>query len=110
MGSAQVVGDADFKAEVLESDIPVIVDFFADWCGPCKRMAPVMEELVDEYEGKAKVVKLDVAASSATSTEYRIMSIPTIMIFKGGEIADQTVGAMGKEQLKAKIDAVLGVE
>jgi len=110
VGKVQVVNDADFKTEVLESELPVIVDMFADWCGPCVRMTPIMEELADEYEGTAKVVKVDVTESSGTATEYRIMSIPTTMIFKGGEIVDQTVGAMGKDQLKAWIDAALGAE
>ena len=110
MGSVPVVRDADFKTEVLESEPLVIVDFFADWCGPCVRMAPILEELAGEYEGTAKVVKVDVTESNDTATEYRIMSIPTIIIFKGGQIVDQIVGAMGKEQLKGKIDAALGTE
>ncbi len=95
--------DANFKDEVINSDLPVLVDFYADWCGPCKMIAPIVEQLAGELEGKVKIGKLDVDASGVTAQQYRVMSIPTLLIFKGGEVVDTIVGAVPKNQLEAKL-------
>lgn len=97
----------NFDAEVLKSDIPVVVDFFATWCGPCKMMAPVIEALAEEYDGKVKVGKLDVDENTDVAGRYGVMSIPTIILFKNGEIVTKTVGAQSKNSLKSAIDAML---
>ena len=110
MGAAVIVNDATFKEQVLKSELPVMVDFFADWCGPCVRMAPVVEEAANDYQGKVKICKLNVSESNTTATEYSIMSIPTFMFFKNGQVVDQTVGAMSKDQLRARLDALLAGE
>jgi thioredoxin 1 len=101
------VTDANFESEVLQSDVPVLVDFYADWCGPCKMIAPSVEQLSAEYEGKAKVFKLDVDSNGVTAQTYRVMSIPTILVFKGGKVVDTIVGAVPKATLAAKIEAHL---
>jgi thioredoxin 1 len=97
--------DANFKTEVLDSATPVLVDFWATWCGPCRMVAPVVEELAKEYAGKMKVGKVDVDENSRVASEYGVMSIPTIMIFKSGKVMEQVVGALSKGQLKAVIDS-----
>jgi thioredoxin 1 len=97
--------DANFQKEALESDIPVLVDFYADWCGPCKMMAPVVAELADEYAGKVKIGKLNVDEQSETASKYRVMSIPTMMIFKNGTAVDTVVGAVPKKVLQDKLDS-----
>jgi len=99
--------DSNFKEEVIESDVPVLVDFYADWCAPCKMIAPSIVALADEYAGKAKVGKLDVDANGVTAQTYRVMSIPTLLIFKGGKVVDTIVGAVPKNQLEAKLKAAL---
>ena len=99
--------DDNFEREVLESTAPVLVDFWAAWCGPCKMIAPIVEELSGEYEGKAKVCKLDVDSAQKTATEFGIRSIPTLLIFKEGKVADQVIGAVPKQQITEKLDAVL---
>lgn len=101
------VSDKNFKEEVLLSKLPVLVDFFAVWCGPCKAIAPVVEELAKEYDGKFKICKLDVDEGQATASSYGIMSVPTLMIFKNGSVVEQVVGALSKQQLKQKIEANL---
>ena len=99
MAKTQDVNDAEFGAEVIDSDIPVLVDFWAEWCCPCKMIAPVVEELAGEYEGKAKFVKLNVDFNPETSAKYGVRSIPTLLIFKGGEVASMKVGALPKSKL-----------
>jgi thioredoxin 1 len=99
--------DDNFDAEVTNSDIPVLVDFFAEWCGPCKQLAPIVEELAVEYEGKVKIGKVDVDASNATAAKFQVMSIPTLVFMKGGEMVDKATGFMSKEALKEKLDAML---
>lgn len=98
------LSDDNFKKEVLESSLPVLVDFWAAWCGPCKMIAPILEELAEEYANKIKVCKLDVDANSQAATRYGIMSIPTLIFFKHGKVMDQAVGALNKVELKRKIE------
>ena len=93
----------NFQSEVLNSDIPVIVDFWAVWCGPCKMIAPVIEELADELDGKIKVGKVNVDNDSALAINYGVVSIPTIILFKNGEVVKTVVGYMTKEQLKNEL-------
>ena len=97
------VTDSNFQNEVLKSDTPVLLDFWAEWCGPCKMIAPVVEELAKEYDGKLKVGKVDVDANQQTSMQYGVRSIPTLLIFKGGKVVDQLIGAVPKRMLAEKI-------
>ena len=99
--------DENFQAEVIESDIPVLVDIYADWCGPCKMMAPLVEQLADEYEGRIKIGKLNGEEQADTAAAYDVMSVPTFLFFKGGEVVDTATGGMTKEQLVKKLDALL---
>lgn len=101
------VTDATFQQDVLQSKIPVFVDFWAPWCGPCKIVSPVVEELGKEYEGKVKVVKLNVDENPDTAGMYSVMSIPTLMLFKNGQPVKSMVGAQSKENLKRGIEEVL---
>lgn len=89
--------DGDFEEKVIKADRVVLVDFYADWCGPCKMAAPVIEELADEYEGKVVVAKLDVDANQASAVKYGVMSIPTVIVFKGGKEVERQVGFGGKD-------------
>lgn len=101
------VNDANFDEVVLQSDKPVLVDFWAEWCGPCRMIAPVVQELSQEYEGKVVVAKVDVDSNPGTAMKFGIRNIPTILFFKGGEIVDKHVGAAPKSTLAAKLDALL---
>lgn len=96
--------DANFKKEALEADKPVLVDFYADWCGPCKIMAPIIEELATEYDGAVKIGKLNVDDNPDIARQYRVMSIPTMIIYKNGEAVDTIVGVAAKKALKEKLD------
>ena len=101
------ITDANFKSEVLESQIPVLIDFWATWCGPCKAIAPIIHELAEEYNGKIKVGKLDVDSSPETATLYGIRSIPTLLIINNGTVIDQVVGLVKKNVLTEKLDGLL---
>lgn len=103
----QSITDADFDSEVLKSPLPVLVDFYAPWCGPCKIMHPVMEELAKDYEGKVKIVKMNVDEQSQTAGMFNVMSIPTFVMFKDGQPVKEFRGAQPKENVKQIIDAVL---
>ncbi len=107
MSKALELTDDSFENEVLnaESGKPVLVDFWAEWCGPCKMVGPVVEELAGEFEGKAKVGKVDVDSNPEISTKYGIRSIPSLLIFKDGEVVDQIVGAVPKSKLKKQLEA-----
>jgi len=101
------VTDASFDTEVIKSDTPVLVDFWAPWCGPCRMVAPIVDELSDEYDGKVKFVKLNTDDNVKTAAQYQIRSIPTLLVFKGGEPVGQIIGFRPKSDLKKKLDTVL---
>lgn len=96
--------EGTFEQAVLQSDVPVLVDFWAAWCGPCKAIAPVLDELSSEYEGKARIVKIDVDSNPNLATQYGIRSIPSLFVFKNGEKVDNVVGAQPKSQLSALLN------
>ncbi len=100
------ITDENFEKEVLNSDIPVLIDFWAAWCGPCRMIAPLVEELAGEYEGKVKIGKLDVDNNQQTAIKYGVRSIPTLLVFKDGEVKDTIIGAVPKSQISQKLDAV----
>ncbi len=95
--------DATFEKDVLKNDKPVLVDFTATWCGPCRMIAPIIEELASEYQGQATIGKLDVDENPETSMNFGIRSVPTLLIFKGGQVVDQIIGAVGKDRILAKL-------
>ena len=102
-----LVTDGDFDASVLKSDVPVLVDFWAAWCGPCQAIGPTVEELAEEYAGKVKVAKMNVDENPQTPGKYGIRAIPTLIVFKGGQVAEQITGAVGKAQIQKALDKVL---
>ncbi len=101
------VNDIDFEEQVLKSDTPMLVDFWADWCAPCRMVAPIVEELANEYDGRVTFAKVDVDANAETSLKYGIRSIPTLLVFKGGKPVDQIVGAVPKAVLKKHLEGAL---
>ncbi|HMK34364.1 MAG TPA: thioredoxin [Desulfomonilaceae bacterium] len=98
------VTDSDFEQQILQSDVPALVDFWAAWCGPCRTVGPVVEELAGEYAGKIKVAKLNVDDNKETPSKYGVRGIPTLMLFKNGQVVDQIVGAVPKSRIKELLD------
>ncbi|WP_299489011.1 thioredoxin [Acaryochloris sp. IP29b_bin.137] len=107
MSSPAQVTDATFKEEVIESDVPVLVDFWAPWCGPCRMVAPVVDEISEQYKGQVKVVKINTDENPNVASQYGIRSIPTLMVFKGGQRVDMVVGAVPKTTLASTLDKYL---
>jgi thioredoxin 1 len=107
MAELPEVTDGNFETEVLQSDQPVLIDFWAPWCGPCRMVAPIVEELAKDFGGKVKIMKLNVDSNPATAAKYGIFSIPTILIFKGGQVATQIVGAMPKKHYVDKLNEMI---
>ena len=101
------LSEGNFKKEVLNPEVPTLVDFYTTWCGPCKIIAPVIEEIAKEYDGKLKVAKLNIEEAGSIATQYSIMSVPTLFIFNKGEVVEQIVGVVSKRDLKKKIGAVI---
>jgi thioredoxin 1 len=101
------ITDASFENDVLKSDKPVLIDFTATWCGPCRMIAPIIEELATEYQGKAVIGKVDVDENPEISMNFGIRSVPTLLFFKGGQVVDQIIGAVGKEKITTKLQAQL---
>ena len=99
--------EADFQTEVLESEVPVLVDFYADWCGPCKMMSPVLDQISNELEGQIKIGKVNVDEDPNLAGAYKVMSIPNFVLFKNGQVVDQVIGAVPKDQMMGKIKAQL---
>jgi len=108
MSKAAAITAADFDKEVLQSDVPVLVDFWAVWCGPCRMVAPHVDAVAEEFAGKAKVFKVDTDAEGEIASRYGIMSIPTLLFFKGGKVADQIVGAVPKSEIVSRLNRLIG--
>lgn len=106
-GNIVQISDASFEQDVLKATGPVLVDFWAEWCGPCKMIAPVLEELANEYDGKITIAKLNIDSNIETAPKYGVRGIPTLMIFKNGEVAGTKVGALSRTQLASFIDSVI---
>jgi thioredoxin 1 len=107
MSALTEIGEEAFKTDVLGSPQPVLVDFSATWCGPCKALAPTLDQLAAEYQGRVRMFKVDVDNSTGLASEYGVMSVPTLLFFNKGEIADQTIGAVPKESIKRTLDKLL---
>ena len=107
MAKPLAVTEATFDQEVIKADLPVLVDFWAEWCGPCRLVAPIVEELAGEYVGRVKVAKVDVDDNQHLAMRYNIMSIPTLGVFKGGELIERIVGYMPKQELKRRLEGAL---
>jgi thioredoxin 1 len=107
MSKPFAITDDTFEQEVVKSDKPVLVDFWATWCGPCKMIAPILEEVATEYDGKLKVAKIDVDSNAKIASQFGIMSIPTLLFFKNGQVVDQVIGAIPKAQLINRISKIL---
>lgn len=107
MSKAAAVTTADFEKEVLQSDVPVLVDFWAVWCGPCRMIAPHVDAVAEEFAGKAKVFKVDTDAEQKIATDYNVMSIPTLIFFKDGKVADQLIGAVPKSEIANRLNKLV---
>lgn len=107
MGANLAISASEFDEKVIKSELPVLVDFWAEWCGPCKAIGPSVEQIATEYDGKATVFKVDVDANGDLATQYDVMSIPALLVFKGGKVVDRMVGALPKAQIAALIDRSL---
>ena len=107
MSTVREANDSNFDSEVIQSDDPVLVDFSATWCGPCKKLEPIVEELAGDYDGRGKVVRVDVDKAPATAAKFGVMSVPTVLLFQGGTVKDQVIGLVPKRVLADKVDKVL---
>lgn len=105
--AAVVVTDKNFDVEIIKSELPVLVDFWAAWCGPCKMIGPIIDEISAESQGKLKVAKINVDEAQDLASKFNVMSIPTLLLFKGGKVVEQLVGAMSKDQILSKVNAKL---
>ena len=107
MSNAIEVNESNFEQEVLKASTPVLVDFWATWCGPCQALAPTLDEIADDYQGKIKVVKIDIDQNPESAAQYNVRSIPTLLIFKNGNVEDSKIGLQSKSQLAAFIDSTI---